>query len=121
MQYTECKLINQQGQNLIFGPAAIYLLDSIHVLKIDTSLSINNASVRRFLDDSSSLRFDFYVPETRSFIYYKYQAKTDTLDVAWSEKTGKCCGSSISYFVPGQVKFNGLPIQPTNGIYYFVK
>jgi hypothetical protein len=119
--YIDCKLTNQQGQNLVFGSSAIYITDSIQVLKSDNNLSINNASVRKSLDDSFSLRFDFYIEATRSFIYYKYQTKTDTLDIAWSEKTGKCCGSSTTYYVPGEVKFNGALIQPTNGVYYFVK
>lgn len=121
MQYIELKLVNQQGQNLIFGDTAIYALDSIQILKNYNNFSINNASVRRSFNDSFSLRLDFYVPEPKSFIYYNQQAKTDTLEINWSEKTGKCCNAPFTYYSINGVKFNGLLIQPKNGIYYFVK
>ena len=120
-QYIECRLVNRQGQNLVFGPNAIYKFDSIQILKNDHDLSINNASVDRLYRDSSFLRFDFYVPESRSFIYFNQQTKTDTLDIEWIKKTGKCCGAPSTYYITGEVKFNNVLIQPTNGIYYFLK
>jgi hypothetical protein len=117
----ECKILNQQGQNLIFGSQALYKVDSLKVLKTRNDFSVHNASVRRSFSDSSNLRFDFYVPEAKSFFYYNQQAKTDSLEINWVERKGKCCGEPYTYYSVAQVKFNGTVIQPQNQVYYFIK
>jgi hypothetical protein len=106
---------------LIFGPGALYTIDSIEILNSYNDHFINNASVRKGLIDSSALRFDFYTPESRSFIYFNRQTKIDTLDLSWVEKTGRCCGGPTTYRSIGEVRFNGLLVQPKSGVYSFVK
>lgn len=117
----ETKIVNTQGQNLFLGPAAIYKIDSIRVLNSSNDLSINNASVRKGLSDTTALRFDFYVQATKSFIYYNQQTKPDSLEVDWVQKTGRCCNNPQTYYTIDKVRFNGQIIQPQNGIYLFVK
>ena len=120
-QYIECRIVDQQGQNLVYGPNALYKFDSIQILKNHNEFSIHNASVNRLYKDSSFLRFDFYLPESRSFIYYNQQTKTDTLDIEWIEKTGKCCETPSTYYIAGAVRLNNVLVPPTNGIHYFPK
>ncbi len=121
IHYIECKIVNQQGQNFIFGPSALYKIDSIQVLKEYNNLNINNASVRKGLIDSTGLRFDFYVRETKSYIYYNKQTPEDSVEIKWLTKTGKCCGGPEEYYTVDSVKFNNVFIKPVNGVYTFVK
>lgn len=121
MQNIEVKFINQQNQNLIFGPNSIYEIDSIQVLEKKDSFNINNASVRKGLLDSNNVEFDFYVPTGKSYLYYNQQTELDSVEIKWLTKSGKCCGNPQQYNVVDSVKFNNAFIKPVNGIYYFVK
>ena len=120
-QFIEVKFINQQEQNLIFGPTALYRIDSIQVLKEKNSFNINNASLRKGFLDSNNVEFDFYIPAGKSYIYYNQQTKQDSLEIKWSTKTGKCCENLQEYAVVDSVKFNNVFIKPVNAVYYFVK
>ncbi len=119
-QFIEIKIVNQQGQNLVFGRFGIYQIDSIQVLQEKNNFNISNASVRRGLIDSNNVRFDFYIPAAKSYIYYK-QNQQDSLEIKWIVKTGKCCGGSQEYNFIDSVKFNNTYIKPLNGSYTFVK
>lgn len=121
VQFLEVKFINQQGQNLVFGQTALFQLDSICVLKQKNNFDYHNASVRKGLIDSNNVRFDFYVREETSYIYYKQQVPQDSLNIKWLAKKGKCCGSEQEYFVVDSVTFDGALIKPRNGVYYFIK
>lgn len=119
-QFIEIKLVNQQGQNLLFGPLALYQIDSIQVLQEKNNFNISNASVRRGLIDSNNVRFDFHMPAVKSYIYYK-QIQEDSLEIKWIVKTGKCCRTSQEYNFIDSVKFNNTTIKPLNGVYTLVK
>ena len=119
-QFIEIKFINQQGQNLIFGPAALYQIDSIQVLKKENNFNINNASVRKGIIDSNNVEFDFYVAAGKNYIYYK-QTQQDSLEIKWIVKTDKCCGNNQEYNFIDSVKFNNVYIKDVNGVYTFVK
>ncbi len=120
-QHLEVKFINQQEQNLVFGPAALYKIDSIQVLRQKNNFDVNNASVRKGVINSDNVRFDFYVPEEKSYIYYSQQASQDSLEIKWLTKKGKCCGESFEYYVVDSLKFNGSPVKPVNKVYSLVK
>jgi hypothetical protein len=120
-QYIEIKFINQQDQNLIFGPGALYRIDSIRVLKQKNNFNINNSSVRKGVIDSNNVEFDFYMPAGISYIYYDQQTLQDSLEIKWLTKSGKCCGNLQDYYVVDSVKFDNVFINPINGVYYFVK
>ncbi len=121
INYIEVKFINQQGQNLFFGTASLYNIDSLRILKEENNFNINNASVRKGFIDSTNLAFNFYVHEEKSYIYYNSHTKTDSLQIKWLMKTGKCCGSSQNYYVVDSVKFNNVFVKPVNGVCTFVK
>ena len=120
-QSIEIKFINQQEQNLIFGPMALYRMDSLRVLKQKNNFNIINASLRKGFIDSNDVKFDFHIPVEKSYIYYNQQTQQDSLEIKWLTKKGKCCGNVQEYSVIDSVKFNNTFISPTNGIYYFVK
>jgi len=120
-QFIEIKFINQQEQNLIFGPAALYQIDSIRVLKQKDNFTINNSSVRKGFIDSNDVRFDFYIPAEKSYIYYSQQTQQDSLEIKWITATGKCCGNPEKYTVVDSVKFNDKFVEPRNEVYYFTK
>src|ERR1035437_4038135 len=82
-QSIEIKFINQQEQNLIFGPTALYRIDSIQVLKQKNNFNINNASVRKGFIDSNNVEFDFHIPSEKSYIYYTQQTQQDSLEIKW--------------------------------------
>jgi hypothetical protein len=67
------------------------------------------------------LAFNFYIPEAKSYIYYSKQAKTDTLEISWIAKEGKCCGEPFTYYGAEGLTLNGQPLQPNNGVYLIVK
>jgi hypothetical protein len=120
-QFIEIKFINQQGQNLIFGPTALYRIDSVRVLNLKNNFNINNASVRKGVIDSNNVEFDFYITAEKSYIYYNQQTKQDSLEIKWLTKTGKCCENPQEYTIVDSVKFNNISIKPINGVYYFAK
>ena len=99
VQFVEGKVINQQGQNLIFGSTAQFRFDSVRLLATYNSADYHNASIIRGLIDSAALRFDFYVPAEKSYIYYNRQTALDSLEIKWQTKTGKCCGAPHEYRV----------------------
>lgn len=120
MAYFECRIINPQGQNLVFGSQALYKIDSIKVLQKRNDFSVHNASVRKSYKDSANLFFDFYVPQAKSFIYYNQLSASDSLEIRWADKKQKCCGEPFIYHSIEEVKFNGTIVQPQNGVYYLV-
>ena len=121
-QSIEIKFINQQGQNLIFGPAAQYRLDSIRMLNQINNYNTYNASFQRGFVDSNNIIFHFYTPESKSYIYFNQQTKSDSLEIKWIVKTAKCeRGGSLEYNAVDSVKFNNTFIKPANGVYTFVK
>jgi hypothetical protein len=117
----EIKIINQQGQNLLSGSNALYNADNLQILKQPDNLNINNASIRNGLIDTTAVRLDFYVEETKSYIYYNNQTPADSIEIKWLSKTGKCCGAVQRYEDIDSVKFNNAFISPVNGVYHFVK
>ena len=121
MQFIEFKLVNQQGQNLIFGSYSKFIADSIQVLKEPNSFNFSNATVSKGFIDSTGLHFDFHIPAIKSYIYYNRQTQQDSLEIKWITKTGKCCGSSSQYSVVDSVKFNNVLAMPVNGVYTFIK
>ena len=121
VQYIKVKFINQQNQNLIFGTNAKYQIDSIQILQQKNNFNINNAAVRKDLADSNNVEFDFYIPAAKSYLYYNQQTETDSIEIKWLTKTGKCCGDSQEYSVVDSVKFNNTSVTAINGVYYFIK
>jgi hypothetical protein len=119
--FIEIKIYNQQSQNLIFGPYAIYKSDSIQILKEKGNTSIDNASVQTGITDSTAIRLNFYLHETKNYIYYNDHTPPDSLEVIWLTKKGKCCGNQEEYRVVDSVKFNNMPVKADKGVYYFVK
>jgi hypothetical protein len=120
-QFIEVKIVNDQGENLIFGPASLYKIDSIKVLKQKNNPNVNNASVNKGAIDSTNLRLDFYMPEEKSYIYYNQQSLPDSIEIKWLNKIGKCCDAEQEYYTVDSVKFNGVLIKPENGVYQLVK
>lgn len=118
--FIEFKVLNHQGQNLLFGSFALYLTDSIQILKEKNNLTVNNASVSKGLTDSTAIQLNFYVPEAKNYIYYNHLTPQDSIEVKWLIKKGKCCGNTQEYRVIDSVKFNTVLIKPIDGIYYFV-
>jgi hypothetical protein len=119
-QSIEIKFINQQKENLIFGPTALYQIDSMQVLA-RTNFNTNNASIRKGAIDSNNVKFYFYIPAEKSYIYYNQQTQQDSIEIKWLTKAGTCCGISQEYVVADSVKFNNVSIRPLNDVYYFVK
>ena len=114
------KIVNQQGQNLVFGPSAVLNPDSIQVLTQKNNLSTINASVGKRLSDST-LEFDFNRPVEKSYIYYNQQSSSDSMQIKWVTKTGKCCGETYQFSDVDSVFFNKVYIKPVNGILIFRK
>jgi hypothetical protein len=114
-------MVNQQGQNLIFGSSALYKIDSVLILNEHNNFNINNASVRKGLLDSTALRFDFHTAAVKSYIFYNQQTLEDSVEIKWLTKTGKCCEASQEYYTVDSVKFNNVFVKSVNGIYTFVK
>jgi hypothetical protein len=121
VHFIEIKIVNDQGENLLFGQTALYQMDSIKVLQQKNNPDINNASVNKGAIDSTNVRFDFYVPEEKSYIYYNQQSTLDSIEIKWLAKTGKCCDAEQEYYTVDSVKFNGVVIKPKNGVYQLVK
>jgi hypothetical protein len=118
----EIKFLNQQGQNLIFGSNRQFQLDSIRLLNQINNYTSYNASHQRGFVDSNNVIFHFYVPESKSYIYYNQQTPMDSLEIKWVTKTAKCDrGGSLEVNVVDSVKFNNALIKPVNGVYSFVK
>lgn len=95
-QYLEVKFINQQNQNLIFGPNAIFQIDSIQALYQKDIFNTNTASVKKGRIDLTNVEFDFYRPEEKT-LYINQQTTQDSLEIKWVTKTGKCCESNQEY------------------------
>jgi hypothetical protein len=121
VQFIEVAIVNDQGENLIFGPASLYKMDSIKVLKQKNNFDVNNSSVNKGAIDSTNLRLDFYQPEEKSYIYYNQQSSLDSIEIKWLFKKGKCCDAEQEYYTVDSVKFNGVLIKPENGVYQLVK
>ncbi len=121
VNFIKMKVIDQQGQNLLVGPAALYQVDSLQILNQLFNLDINNASVEKGVTDSTAVLINFYVYETKNYIYYNSQTPEDSIEIKWVRKTGKCCNTPMNYEVVDTVKFNNTLVNPLKGIYYFVK
>ena len=119
--FIEFKVLNHQGQNMLFGSFALYLTDSIQILKEKNNLTVNNASFRKGIIDSTAIQLNFYVPEAKSYIYYNHLIPQDSIEVKWLIKKVKCCGNTQEYKAIDSVKFNTELIKPIDGIYYFVQ
>ncbi len=119
--FIDIKIYNQQYQNLIFGPYSIYESDSIQILKENRNTSINNASIQKGSTDSTAIRLNFYVHEIKSYIYYNDHTPSDSLEIIWLIKKGKCCDNEKEYRVVDSVKFNNMPVKADKGVYYFIK
>ena len=114
------KIVNNQGQNLIFGASALYNADSIRILEQKNNLSITNAFVTKQVADST-LIFDFYKILRKSYIYYNQQTPRDSLEIKWITKIRECCGEKNPYYEVDSVIFNNAFIKPVNGVCTFVK
>ena len=115
------KVLNQQDQNLVFGPQRIFSKDSIQFLKGLNNFSIHTASVSRSYYDSSSLTANFYKNDSKTYIYYNQQTPPDSIEVEWEQKQGKCCGSSQSYLTIKSYKLNNASPQIQNGVLLITK
>lgn len=107
-QYIEVKFLNSEGQNLIFGPDAVFAKDGLHILDQKDNFDINNASIQKGLNYSSSLQLSFYIPSEKNYIYYNQQTPEDSLEIKWVTKTGKCCGNPQEYTIVDSVKFRNV-------------
>jgi hypothetical protein len=113
------KIVNQQGQNLIFGPSALYNSDSIRLLKQKNppvSIGVVYTNIR-----NSTLGFEFNTIEAKNYIYYNSQTPMDSLELIWSTKTFKCCGHISTYNIIDSVKFNQTFVKPVNENYTLIK
>ncbi len=115
------KFTNQQGQNLFFGSNAIYQLDSLKVLNQKDNFTIYNASVNKGQADTAAVEFNFYIIASKNYIYYNTQTPVDSVEIKWSNKTGKCCNTETIYRVIDSVKINNIPAMPVNGVITFIK
>ena len=113
------KIVNQQGQNLLFGANALYNPDSIKVSEQRNNVS-PNAFVYHLISDST-LRINFNKPSEKSYIYYNQQTLQDSLEIQWISKTGRCCGEKYTFYEMETLKFNSASITPVNGILHFIK
>ena len=119
--YIEIQFTDSQGKNLIFGPNALYNIDSIRILREKNNQDINNASVRKGLIDTNNVRLDFYIEAEKSYIYYNSNVSTDSLRIVYITKTGKVCGHKEEYKDIDSVFFNNTFVKPLNNVYHFVK
>jgi hypothetical protein len=119
-QFIKAKILNQQGQNLIFGSTALYHSDSIRLLKEKNNLSITNGSVSKNTKDSTLL-LEFYNSEGKIYIYYNQQTPQDSLEIKYLFKSQRCCGKLTTYSEIDSVKFNSIYNKPVNGVVHFVK
>lgn len=119
--HIEILLTDNQGKNLIFGPQAIYNIDSISILKEKNNHSINNASVRKGLIDTNNVRLDFYIEAEKNYIYFNSNVNTDSLRIVFITKTGKACGHNEEYKSIDSVFYNNKLVKPVNEVYHFVK
>jgi hypothetical protein len=119
--HIEIQFTDSQGKNLIFGPNALYNIDSIRVLEEKNNQDINNASVRKGLIDTNNVRLDFYIEAEKSYIYYNSNVTTDSLRIVYITKTGKVCGHKEEYKDIDSVFFNNTFVKPLNNVYHFVK
>ena len=119
--HIEIQFTDSQGKNLIFGPQALYNVDSIRILKQNNNQDTNNASVRKGLIDTNNVRLDFYIEAEKSYIYYNSNVTTDSLRIVYITKTGKVCGHKEEYKSIDSVFFNNTFVKPVNGVYHFVK
>ncbi len=121
-QSIEIKIINQLGQNLIFGANSRYRIDSIRVLNQQNNFGVHNASVQKGFIDSNNLVFHFYTAASKSYIYYNNQTSHDSLEIKWIIKSTKCeRGGTLKYNEVESVKFNNIFINSINGVYTFIK
>ncbi|MEO6868075.1 MAG: hypothetical protein ABI168_00425 [Ginsengibacter sp.] len=118
--HIEIQFTDRQGKNLVFGPQAIYNIDSIRVLKEKNNQNINNASVRKGLVDSNNVRFDFYIKAEKSYIYYN-SINTDSLRIVFISKIGKVCGHNEEYKAIDSLFYNNNLVKPVNEVYHFVQ
>lgn len=121
VRFIEVKFVNQQGQNLLFGPSPLYQFDSLQILNEKHNLNISNVSVQRSMTDSSAALLFFGKVDAKSFIYYNNSASEDSIEITWIKKTGKCCGGPQDYNFIDSVRINKNVLFPVNGIYTFVK
>jgi hypothetical protein len=121
VNFIQIQLVNQQGQNLLSGPSALYQVDSLKILNQPFNLDINNASVEKGVTDSTAVLINFYVYETKNYIYYNSQTPVDSIEINWVRKVGKCCETPMNYELVDAVKFNNTLVNPVKGTYYFVK
>ena len=119
--HVDIKIVDRQGQNLVYCPSKVFPVDSLRVLKNSYDFSVHNASVSRSFSDTTAIQFDFFVPEKKSYMYYNHLTKQDTLDIDWVAKKRKCCGEPYTFQAIEGVKLNGVPVKPQNGIYQVVK
>lgn len=119
-KYLKVKIVNQQGQNLLFGTSALYNPDSIKILEQSNNLSVTNAFVSKLISDSTIL-FDFIKPSEKNYIYYNQQTSLDSLQIKWRTKTGKCCGEKYTFYEVDSVKFNTGSMKPINGSFILIK
>ncbi len=110
------KIVNQQGENLVFGNAPLYNPDSIKVLK-QANPAVLNGLVRKNTRDST-LDFTVRQPITKSYIYYNSQTPLDSLEIKWLFRSTKYCGN---IYEVDSVKFNNGNFKQANGIFTFVK
>lgn len=116
-QFFVAKIVNQQGENLVFGNAALYNPDSIKILK-QTNPAVMNGFVRKNTRDSTLDFFTFIQPFTKSYIYYNSQTPLDSLEIKWLIKSTTYCGN---IYEVDSVKFNNGNFKQAKGTITFVK
>ncbi|MEJ7822709.1 MAG: hypothetical protein WKF85_10335 [Chitinophagaceae bacterium] len=111
------KIVNQQGENLVFGNAALYNPDSIKILK-QTNPSVMNGFVMKNTRDST-LDFEIFIqPLNKRYIYYNSQTPLDSLEIKWLIRKTRYCGN---IYEVDSVKFNNGNFKQAMGIITFVK
>jgi hypothetical protein len=111
------KIVNQQGENLVFGNAALYNPDSIKILK-QTNPPVMNGFVMKNTPDSTLDFLIFIQPLNKRYIYYNSQTPLDSLEIKWLFRSTRYCGN---IYEVDSVKFNNGNFKQANAIITFVK
>jgi hypothetical protein len=112
------KFLNAAGQNLFFGPSAIYKIDSLQFLIVRNGQLINSSSSVSGSGTDIAVWID-YAP--KFYISYSSAASRDSLELKWRPYTAKCCGEKYTAYEITELKFNNTVINKVNNTYTVIK
>jgi hypothetical protein len=118
--FTRFKIINNNDQNLLFGNAAKFRIDSLRILAKDANGILEPAAFGTNAYDSSYVG-TYLNSNSKLYLYLSLLEPLDSLEVSWKPVMKKCCGERYQSREITELRFNGKQVNPGNNIYSFVK